>query len=47
MIVTLNIKNYDVRHILIDIESSVDILFYDTFSQMSIPQELSRLDNHE
>ena len=32
MVVTLNIKNYDVHHILIDNESSIDVLFYDALS---------------
>ena len=32
IVVTLNIINYDVRRILIDSESSVDILLYDAFS---------------
>ena len=31
---TLNIKNYDVCHILIENESSNDILFYDAFIKM-------------
>ena len=37
VVVTLNIAGYDVRCILIDNESSIDILFYDVFSKISIP----------
>lgn len=32
MVVTLNIMNYDVCHLLIDNEILTDILFYDAFS---------------
>ena len=39
IVVTLNIKNYDVRCILIDNRNSTDVLFYDAFFQMDIPQE--------
>ena len=34
VVVSLNIANYDVRRILVDNESSADILFYDAFSRM-------------
>ena len=37
VVVSLNIADYDVRRILVDSESSIDILFYDVFSKMSIP----------
>ena len=37
VMVTLNIANYDVCRILIDNRSSTDILFYDAFSKISIP----------
>ena len=36
IVVSLNIANYDVRRILVDNESSADVLFYDAFSRMSI-----------
>ena len=39
MVIIINIANYDVRCILIDNESSTDILFYDAFSQMDIPSK--------
>ena len=39
MVVTLNIKNYDVCHILIDNRSLIDVLFYDILSQKNVPQE--------
>ena len=37
VVVSLNIADYDIRRILVDSGSSVDILFYDAFSKMSIP----------
>ena len=37
VVVSLNIADYDVHCILVDSESSVDILFYDVFSKISIP----------
>ena len=36
VVVILNIINYDVRYILIDNESSTDVLLYDAFSKMGI-----------
>ena len=39
VVVTLNIENYLVRRVLIDNDSSMDVLFYDTFSKMKIPFE--------
>ena len=36
VIVTLNIDNYDICHILIDSENFINILFYDTFSKMNV-----------
>ena len=36
VVVSLNIADYDVRRILVDSGSSVDILFYDTFLKISI-----------
>ena len=36
VVVSLNIIDYDVRCVLIDNGSSVDVLFYDAFSKMSI-----------
>ena len=35
VVVSLNIANYDVHRILVDNESSADILFYDAFSRRS------------
>ena len=44
--VALNILNYDVCHILIDNESSTDILFYDIFLKMRIPiDQLEKIDS--
>ena len=42
MVVSLNIVNCDVYHILIDNEILIDILFYDAFSKMGI--SLDQLD---
>ena len=36
VVVSLNIADYDVCRILVDGESSADILFYEAFSKMSI-----------
>ena len=36
VVVSLNVADYDVRRILVDSESSADILFYDAFSKISI-----------
>lgn len=35
-LVTLNIVNYDIHHILIDNRSSLDMLFYDAFIKMGL-----------
>ena len=40
IIITLTIANYTTRRVLIDNESSVDILYYPTFQQMRINKEL-------
>ena len=46
MVVSLNIANYDVCRVLIDNESSVDVLFDDAFSQMDISLDrLGQLDS--
>ena len=46
VVVSLNIINYDVCYILIDNESSINILFYDVFSKMGISSDrLGRLDS--
>ena len=46
MVVSLNIDNYDVRRILVDNESLVDILFYNAFSKLDIfSDQLNRLDS--
>ena len=37
VVVSLNITDYDVYCILVDSGSSIDILFYDAFSKISIP----------
>ena len=37
VVISLNIANYDVGHILVDNESSTDVLFYDIFFKISIP----------
>lgn len=39
MVVTLNIVDYNVHHVLVDSRSSVDVLFYDALLKMSIPLE--------
>ena len=36
VVIAFNIADYDVRRVLIDSESSVDVLFYDAFSKMFI-----------
>lgn len=36
MVVTMNIANYDVHHVFIDNESSVDVLFYEALFKMHI-----------
>ena len=38
-VISMMIANYDVKIILIDNESSNDILFYSTFSQMRLPTD--------
>ena len=40
IIITLVIGNYTTRRVLIDNESSIDILYYPTFQQMRINKEL-------
>ena len=40
IVITLMIANYTTRRVLIDNESSVDILYYPTFQQMRINKEL-------
>ena len=40
IIVSLNITNYDVHQVLVDNESSVDVIFYDTFVRMNLDSEL-------
>ena len=42
IIITLTIANYTTRRVLIDNESSIDILYYPTFQQMRINKELLR-----
>ena len=42
IIITLTIANYTTRRVLIENESSVDILYYPTFQQMRINKELLR-----
>ena len=42
IVITLMIANYTTRMVLIDNESSVDILYYPTFQQMRINKELLR-----
>lgn len=37
IMVTLNIDKYNVHHIFVDSESSVDALFYGAFLKMNIP----------
>ena len=37
VVVSLNIADYNVCYILIDNKSSADVLFYDAFSKISIP----------
>ena len=39
VVVSVMIKNYDVKKILVDNESSTDILFYSIFSQMRLPAD--------
>ena len=38
----MNIADYDVCNILVDNESFTDVLYYDTFFKMSIPDNLLR-----
>lgn len=42
IIISVTIGNYDVWRILIDNESSVDVLFYDTLIQMNISYDRLR-----
>ena len=39
VVVSLNIADYDVHRILVDSGSSTNILFYDAFSKISIPDD--------
>lgn len=39
IIMTLNIDDCNVHHVLVDTRSSVDVLFYDTLVKMSISLE--------
>lgn len=39
IVVSLSIINFDVRCLLIDNGSSVDILFYDAFSRINLPRD--------
>lgn len=39
MVITKNIADYNVYHVLDDNGNSLDILFYDAFSRMAIPLE--------
>ena len=45
IIITLAIANYTTRRVLIDNESSADILYYPTFHKMRINKELLHLTN--
>ena len=45
IVVSMTIANYDVKRILVDNGSSVDILFYDAFSKMNLPVNLLRKTN--
>ena len=36
VVISLAIVNYDVKRILVDNESSMDVLYYDTFLKMSL-----------
>lgn len=40
MVKSMNITNYDVNHVLVDNECSVDVLFYDALSKMGISSAL-------
>lgn len=40
VVISLNIFNYDVNCVLVDNESSVDILFFDAFLKMDISPTL-------
>ena len=40
IVVSLNITNYDIHRILVDNESSVDVIFYDAFVCMNLNSEL-------
>ena len=42
---SLNIEDYDVHRILVDNESSIDVLSYDAFSKMLISDSQLRLIN--
>ena len=39
VVISLNIADYDVCHVLIDNGSSTDVLFYDAFSKISVPND--------
>lgn len=45
IVITLMIANYTMRRVLVDNESSVDILYYPTFQQMRISKDLLYLVN--
>ena len=45
IVITLAIANYTTRRVLIDNESSADILYYPTFHKMRINKELLHLTN--
>lgn len=39
IVVSLTIVNYDIKRILVDNGSFVDIIFYDAFDKMSLPRD--------
>ena len=36
MVISLTIDNYEVKHVLVDNESSADILFYEVFQKINL-----------
>jgi len=38
LVISVVVANYDVQRILVDNESSTDVLMYDTFSKMCLPR---------